>query len=724
MNTTQAPLTPRTTTRWTSTHTIGDAITPASGTSMPPYRGRQCPRIRDVNAPDKLFAHAVYPLHRRLRAWPYGSRLTLLALTLLLTTFRTPAQDIRIHSHNDYLRTVPFYQAYAQQVASIEADVWAVATTDDLLVAHERSGLADTLTLDEAYIRPLVNLFKRNNGRAWRNSDKTLSLLIDLKTPVHPTLDRLANALKRYPAVFDPAVNPMAVRVIVSGVPPNEETLDNTPAFISFDGTLVDYTPAQRERIAMISLDFGNYSQWNGKGSPVAAEREKLEAAIAQVHALGKPIRFWGTPDGITAWNTFYTLGVDYINTDAPEDCAAYFRHFHKKNYMIMDDSLPPTSSKKEERIDDVAHAKRLDRTTAGFHGFRRNALQLSKDIDIYRPTYRNDGAATTVKNVILLIGDGMGLAQVCAADAVNHGLSLLQLKHVGLVNTTAEDAFTTDSAAAGSALATGKKHHNRHIAVSADGHINPSLTDLFYDNGYACGVVTLGNIADATPAAFYGHALDRDNSDAITAFLRDGKLTLLNGSGMATLTDRFDNLDLVAALQPRYTFLSSVDDIAQTDGKVICIDERMDDAATEASLPLLADATRAAVQKLAAAGRGKGFFLMVEGAKIDYAGHANSLPGSILETLSFDLAVAEALRFADSNGETLVIVTADHETGGLTLVDGNQAAGLITAHYMTDDHTPIRVPLFAYGPHAGAFGGTYENTQLFHIIKEVTGIK
>ena len=113
----------------------------------------------------------------------------------------------------------------------------------------------------------------------------------------------------------------------------------------------------------------------------------------------------------------------------------------------------------------------------------------------------------------------------------------------------------------------------------------------------------------------------------------------------------------------------------------------------------------------------------MVEGAKIDYAGHANSLPGSVVEMLSFDLAVAEALKFADNNGETLVVVTADHETGGLTLIDGDRSTGLITGYYVTDDHTPIMLPVFAYGPGSQDFCGVYWNTQIFHKIKALLGL-
>jgi len=114
----------------------------------------------------------------------------------------------------------------------------------------------------------------------------------------------------------------------------------------------------------------------------------------------------------------------------------------------------------------------------------------------------------------------------------------------------------------------------------------------------------------------------------------------------------------------------------------------------------------------------------MVEGAKIDYAGHANSFPGSIVETLSFDLAVAEALKFADSNGETLVIVTGDHETGGLTMVDGDGEQGSVVARYMTDDHTPVMLPVYAYGPYSNRFTGVYENTALFHTIIEALKFK
>ena len=281
-------------------------------------------------------------------------------------------------------------------------------------------------------------------------------------------------------------------------------------------------------------------------------------------------------------------------------------------------------------------------------------------------------------------------------------------------------DAFTTDSAAGGSALATGERHANRHIAMSVDGTPCPSLSDYFHEQGCAVGVLTLGNVADATPTAFYGHSVERDNSDELTRALLDGRIDLLCGSGIRQFEERQDGIDLVGELSKRYAFVRSVDAIGGDGRPVICIDERMDEAAEETNLSLLADATRASIEKLQQRSR-KGFFLMVEGAKIDYAGHSCCLPGSVIEMLSFDLAVAEALKFADANGETLVVVTADHETGGLVLLDGDEQSGRILGIYTSDDHTPAMLPVFAYGPGADRFCGTYLNTEIARRIRELT---
>lgn len=649
---------------------------------------------------------------------PIQTLSVVLAMTGLLWTggkaVAQTAAPVSVHSHNDYMRTVPFYQAYAQKVQSIEVDMFY--QDGEFYVAHKAEEVDSCRTFRSLYLEPLLSLYRLNGGRAWAQSDNTLQLLVEIVSDNTDAFMRAFVALLDcYPDVFNSACNPHAVRVVITGRVPRPQDFGRYPSYINFDGTLnTRYTSGQLQRVALFSENFADYSVWNGKGMPVRAERLRLQDAIDRAHAQGKPIRFWGSPDGMTAWNTFQTMGVDYINTDRVEQCTRFFADWHNKNYVIG-------TAGGDAAVAGVTGTDRLDKTTHNFSGFRNGQLRLSHRVELYHPTYRNDGALLPVKNVILLIGDGMGLAQITAADRVNNGLTLLLMKHLGLISTSALDAFTTDSAGAGSALATGEQNANRHISMSMDGMPYPSLTDFFADSlGRACGVVTLGNVADATPAAFYGHTTERDSAEVLTRSLLDAKLTVLAGSGRELFVNRADGLDLKDSLKRKgYRFTSCTDSLDAAPGRVLCIDETMGLAADTTSIGLLAEVTRRAMTQLQQADA-DGFFLMVEGAKIDYAGHSNCFPASIVETLSFDLAVQEALRFADGNGETLVIVTGDHETGGLTLVDGDNVTGHMTAVYVTDDHTPIMLPLFAYGPQADKFMGRYPNYEVARRIKSL----
>ncbi len=634
----------------------------------------------------------------------------LLALALTCCGAAAAQPPVLIHSHNDYAQRVPFFQAYAQQVSSIEADVFL--HDGQLLVGHDVEDLRADMTFEALYVEPIVTLFARNGGRAFRDSDQTLQLMVELKSETDPTLRAVAALLGRWPEVFDPEVNPAAVRVAVTGRVPAPEAFDRYPRFLGFDGAWdADYTPEQLERIALISTNFRDFSQWNGKGTIIPDEKERLEQVIDRAHEQGKPVRFWNAPEGTTVYYTFYDMGIDYINTDKPEVCAAFFADFGNKNFRI---------GERRTASSGVTGTKRLDRTTRDFRGFQNDKLQLSEGIDTYRPTHRNDGGKGRIRNVIFLIGDGMGLSQITAAAYANCGLTLMNFNYIGLQRNNALGAFTTDSAAGGSALATGERHANRHISMTEQGEAVPSLSDWFRGKGLPVGVVTLGNAVDATPTAFYGHSVERDNADELTRCLLDTPVDLLCGSGIRQFTERGDGIDLIGELSKSYRFVRSIDEINAAEGRVVCIDERMDEAAEESNLGLLAEATRAAIDKLQERGD-KGFFLMVEGAKIDYAGHSRCLPGSVIEMLGFDLAVAEALKFADENGQTLVVVTADHETGGLVLLDGDEQSGRIMGAYTTDDHTPAMLPVFAYGPGADRFCGTYLNTEIARRIRELT---
>ena len=238
-------------------------------------------------------------------------------------------QSVRIHSHNDYQRNIPFYRAYSQQVNSMEADVYVDPSSETgLLVAHDPHELGNTVDLEELYLKPIAFVFKQNGGRPWKNSDQTFMLMVDLKTPLHPTIDRLIAKLEKYPEVFDPKVNPYAVRVVITGSRPDPADFNDYPASLLFDGFIkVDYTPEQLERVAMISEPFSEYVKWKADGQPFSKEdQQTISKLVEKAHRMGKPIRFWASPDNQEAWKALQDLGIDIINTDHPEACTLYFR--------------------------------------------------------------------------------------------------------------------------------------------------------------------------------------------------------------------------------------------------------------------------------------------------------------------------------------------------------------------------------------------------------------
>ena len=640
-------------------------------------------------------------------------RILSISLTFLVTLAAyAQQQPIIYHSHNDYNRTVPFWEAYSQHCASIEADVFL--QDGEILVAHNRKDVTAERSLRKMYIEPIVKTFRENGGRMWKGSDDRLQLVVDLKTG--ESLPGVIALAEEYPDVF---TTENGVKIVITGDEPAPDDFGKWPSWLWFDGDFKDgklnYTPEQLKRIAMISTDFRKFARnWNGKGRMINSELEAVTKAIETAHEAGKPIRFWDAPEGTTAYFTLHKLGVDFFNTDYPTQCALFFSNWTNKNFRIGRHAVQAG----------VTGTKRLDKATRDFQGFQNEKMQLSKGIEVYSPTYRNDASNKKIKNVIFLIGDGMGLGQILSGAYANgRDLSMLRMKMMGLQFYNPNDDFIGDSASGGSALATGEISWTRHIAANEDGSVEyPNLCDYFHAQGKATGVVTLGDLADATPSVFYAHTAERDSIDKVTRYLATNKsLDLLAGSGTDYFEDpREDGFDLLTAVKANgFNYTHDALSTNSIPGRVICADQRMREYAREETLGFLADITRESIAKMQSMSR-KGFFLMVEGAKIDYAGHSDCLPASIIETLSFDLAVAEALKFADSNGETLVVVTADHETGGLTILDGDLATGHVLAVYNSDDHTPSALPVFAYGPGSQHFTGTYMNIEIPRTIKRL----
>ncbi len=637
-------------------------------------------------------------------------RKLLIVLAALLPLTLAAQQPVILHSHNDYNRTAPFWEAYSQHCQSIEADVFL--HNGEILVGHEVEDLKPENSFLRLYVDPIVRTFRANGGKMWAGSQDRLMLLVELKSATEPTLTEVIEQLEEFPDVF---CSPEGVKVAITGNTPSKEHFRDYPEWVGFDGDIREtYTWAQLERVALVSNSFRMFAKkWNGKGRMIDPELNAVKDAIAKVHSWGKPIRFWEAPEGTTAYFTFWKLGVDIINTDKPAVAHLFFDDWGNKNFIMG----------KHEVQAGVTGTKKLDAATRSFSGFQNEKLQLSGRIPVYKPTYKNDGADKKIKNVILLIGDGMGINQVMAGAYANgRELSMLNIKSVGIQYYNPNDDFIGDSASGGSALATGDVSWTRHISTNKDGSVEYSpLTDYFKGMGKATGVVSLGDIADATPAVFYGHTSERDSTDKITSYWLTSDVDLICGPGTSYLEKpRQDGLDMLNGIKANgYTYTKDATALGSEKGKVLCLDDRMGAYATEETLSFLADITKASIEKLSQDSK-KGFFLMVEGAKIDYAGHSDCFPASVIEQLGFDLAVAEALKFADSNGETLVVVTADHETGGLTLLDGDLETGHVLAVYNSDDHTPTVVPVFAYGPGSREFIGTYLNVEIPRTIKKL----
>lgn len=590
-----------------------------------------------------------------------------IALFLILMVNGLMAQDSvlpRIHSHNDYLQNVPFWKAYAAGASSIEADVFLVG--DSLFVAHAQEEISTKRSLERLYFKPLQEALIIGLKRP-----KKLQLLIDIKSEPYATLDAIMKVLDKYPSIREDE----GITITISGNRPKPSEFRNYPDYIFFDYQSLDTleSPAILEKIALISLSFGNFSDWNGKGRLTADDLKKVSATIEKAHASGKPFRFWATPDSKTAWKAFADLGVDFINTDIPFECAQYVKTLPGRMYRNTDFS------------------------------------------EVYRPTFASDGIEKQVENIILMIGDGNGLAQISATALANKGaLSLTQIKNIGFLKTQSADDFTTDSAGAGTALATGRKAPNRAIGTDSDGNRLENITELLSKKGFLSGVVTTDEITGATPSAFYAHQKDRSMSEEILGDLSKSPLSLFISKGGLT--------DLKKDAIRDFSMVPSFEEVGKSKKDRIGFTLSEDTTSTISKNDVLAKATKNALQFLKS--KNKPFFLMVEGAKIDSYGHENDIGGVISEGIDFDKAITEVLKFTDANPGTLVIITADHETGGLTIPQGNLEKNEIEGDFTTHDHTGMLVPIFAYGPRSIEFRGVYENNEVFHKILKVLQVQ
>ncbi|QQS36726.1 MAG: alkaline phosphatase [Ignavibacteriales bacterium] len=322
--------------------------------------------------------------------------------------------------------------------------------------------------------------------------------------------------------------------------------------------------------------------------------------------------------------------------------------------------------------------------------------------------------------NIILLIGDGMGLNYVAASYNTLLNDPYKRFEVVGLSNTCAADKLITDSAAGATAIATGYKTKNKFISLDDHKKQIETILHAAKDKNYKTGIVVTSSVTNATPAAFYAHVDDRYLENEIAKQLTEFDIDVVIGGGERFFLPRIDggkrddHLNLINKIKENgYKYFNDIELFKNTNpgNKYYALlgDESLSKA-SERNYSL-GDLTKIAINSLK--NDDSGFFLMIEGSQIDWEGHDNKPEGVIDELKDFNAAIHAALDFAEEDGNTLVIVTADHETGGLTITGGSKEEHKVQLDFISKDHTGGFVPVFAFGPSATLFSGVYENNEI-----------
>lgn len=326
------------------------------------------------------------------------------------------------------------------------------------------------------------------------------------------------------------------------------------------------------------------------------------------------------------------------------------------------------------------------------------------------------------VKNVILMIGDGMSLMHVYTAWTCNRGkLWLENAQYTGLSKTWAANKLVTDSGSGGTSLATGVKTNYHAVGVDPNGTPQTTLVDIAKSLGKDAGLAVTCRLWDATPCDFCGHNIDRDKEEELIGDYPTSGVDFVFGGGAEKFQNRKDGRDIFKELKQKgYHVSRSLDDFFawNKNSRIFAVPYDVDTPLPDERGDLLA---RASLKGIELMNKNKnGFFMMIEGSQLDDYGHFNQLDLLMKETLDFDQTIGRVMKWAAEDGETLVVVTADHETGGLTLVGGDLAEGKVQCCFSTKDHSGAMVPVYAFGPGSENFTGIMENTDIFWKIKKL----
>ena len=350
-------------------------------------------------------------------------------------------------------------------------------------------------------------------------------------------------------------------------------------------------------------------------------------------------------------------------------------------------------------------------------------------------------------KNIILLISDGMSLTQVSTYRLLKGGpnerIAVDKFPVSGIVLTHSENAIVTDSASSATAFSTGRKTNNGALGLDEDNKILENFTEIIDRYGYVSSLISTSEITHATPAAYASHVDLRWKTDEISLQMMESKvMTILGGGRHFFLPEdlggkRSDGLNLLEQMESSRMVMTEKKELDSFDhsdlGKVVGLfaDEALRDKEKPENHvfePSSSEMLNFAINRSEKFNENgcKGFFIMLEGSQVDWAGHANDLNYLKREMQDFDEAVELALDYATQNQDTLVIATADHETGGLLIESSSPTdytAPEVKFSFNTGigygSHTGVPVPVYAYGPGSENFTGTLDNTDIFYAMLE-----
>jgi len=340
--------------------------------------------------------------------------------------------------------------------------------------------------------------------------------------------------------------------------------------------------------------------------------------------------------------------------------------------------------------------------------------------------------------NIILMIGDGMGLTQITSGMYSNNNkVALEDFQYIGLSKTHSYDNLVTDSAAAGTAMSSGKKTQNYVLGLDHMGNPLKSILSICQDKGYSTALIATSNILHATPAAFFANIDYRYNYESIADQMTKSGINYFVGGGEQYFNSRKDKRNIINEMTENgYEFVYNISDYEKNKSNYIGFftakdepyyyykgvnysyreDEPVEDFKGRESY--LARSTEATLKKLKELS--KPFFIMIEGSQIDWGGHDNNQEYMVSQFLEFNETIKVVLEFAKKDKNTVVVVTADHETGGAAIVRGDLSSSTIKNRFATPNHTASMVPVFSFGPNAHLFKGIYENTEIFNKLLSI----